>query len=73
MPEVSAQGLPGFFGRDGWIATSDVTRNSFVCRLPGFTTAVRLDVHFWWNVGETVLLILATETTLRQRNRTSTN
>jgi hypothetical protein len=72
-PEVSAQGLPGFFGRDGWIATSDVTRNSFVCRLPGFTTAVRLDVHFWWNVGETILLILATNATLRQRNRPSTN
>jgi hypothetical protein len=73
MPDVSAQGLPGFFGRDGWIATSDVTRNSFVCRLPGFTTAVRLDVHFWWNVGETVLLMLATNTTLRQRNSTNTH
>lgn len=57
---VSAQGLPGFFGRDGWLATSDVTRNTFLCRLPGLTTAVRLDVHFWWNVGETALLILAT-------------
>jgi hypothetical protein len=57
---VSAQGLPGFFGRDGWIATSDLTRDTFLCRLPGITTAVRLDVHFWWNVGETTLLILAT-------------
>lgn len=65
---TSAQGLPGFFGRDGWLATSDVTRNSFVCRLPGLTTAVRLDVHFWWNVGETVLLLLATHTTLKQKS-----
>jgi hypothetical protein len=61
---TSAQGLPGFFGRDGWIATSDLTRNTFLCRLPGITTAVRLDVHFWWNVGETALLILATHTKL---------
>jgi hypothetical protein len=67
---VSAQGLPGFFGRDGWLATSDVTRNTFVCRLPGLTTAVRLDVHFWWNVGETVLLLLATHTTLKQQRQT---
>lgn len=57
---TSAQGLPGFFGRDGWIATSDITRDTFLCRLPGITTAVRLDVHFYWNVGETTLLILAT-------------
>ncbi|MFM2032368.1 MAG: hypothetical protein RLZZ297_1133 [Chloroflexota bacterium] len=60
VSNVAAQGLPGFFGRDGWLATSDVTRSSFVCRLPGLTTAVRLDVHFWWNVGETVLLFAAT-------------
>lgn len=64
---TSAQGLPGFFGRDGWLATSDVTRNTFVCRLPGFTTAVRLDVHFWWNIGETVLLMWASAITLRPR------
>ena len=67
VPDVSAQGLPGFFGRDGWLATSDVTRSSFVCRLPGFTTAVRLDVHFWWNIGETGLLMLATAYELRLR------
>lgn len=67
VPSVSAQGLPGFFGRDGWLATSDVTRSSFVCRLPGFTTAVRLDVHFWWNIGETGLLMLATARELELR------
>jgi len=64
---VSAQGLPGFFGRDGWLATSDVTRDTFLCRLPGLTTAVRLDVHFWWNVGETALLILATHAHLNKQ------
>ncbi len=68
VQNVSAQGLPGFFGRDGWLATSDVTRSSFVCRVPGFTTAVRLDVHFWWNAGETTLLTLATAMELRVRN-----
>ena len=72
VTNVSAQGLPGFFGRDGWLATSDTTRSSFVCRLPGFTTAVRLDVHFWWNVGETALLLLATAAELRKRNRLPT-
>jgi hypothetical protein len=68
---VSAQGLPGFFGRDGWIATSDLTRDTFLCRLPGITTAVRLDVHFWWNVGETLLLILATHTKLNASHPTT--
>lgn len=70
VPSVSAQGLPGFFGRDGWLATSDVTRSSFVCRLPGLTTAVRLDVHFWWNIGETALLMLATAREFQVRNGT---
>ncbi len=69
VPDVSAQGLPGFFGRDGWLATSELTRDTFICRFPGFTTAVRLDVHFWWNVGETILLILAANVTLRHKNQ----
>jgi hypothetical protein len=56
---VTAQGLPGVFGQDGWLARSPATQGSFVCRLPGVTTATRLDVHFWWNIGETLLLLLA--------------
>ncbi|MEN9934229.1 MAG: hypothetical protein RLZZ387_808 [Chloroflexota bacterium] len=56
---VSAQGLPGVLGRDGWLATAEATQNTFLCRLPGLTTAVRLDVHFWWNVGEMALLLPA--------------
>ncbi|HEU5089940.1 MAG TPA: hypothetical protein VFT99_20940, partial [Roseiflexaceae bacterium] len=59
VSDVAAQGLPGILGRDGWLASSPVTQNTFVCRLPGVTTATRLDVHFWWNVGEVVLLIPA--------------
>jgi hypothetical protein len=59
VSNVAAQGLPGILGRDGWIATSPVTQNTFLCRLPGFATAQRLDVHFWWNVGEVSLLLPA--------------
>lgn len=62
---VSAQGLPGILGRDGWLARSELTRGTFLCRLPGLTTASRLDVHFWWNVGETALLLLAGHIYLR--------
>jgi hypothetical protein len=59
ITNVSAQGLPGILGRDGWLATSQLTQGTFICRLTGVTTAVRLDVHFWWNIGETILLLLA--------------
>jgi hypothetical protein len=56
---ITAQGLPGILGRDGWLARSELTRGTFLCQLPGLTTANRLDVHFWWNAGETALLLLA--------------
>jgi hypothetical protein len=64
--DVGAQGLPGIIGRDGWLATSPVTQGTFICRMPGLTTAVRLDVHFWWNIIETCLLQLAGHFYLRQ-------
>ncbi len=67
VPQVSAQGLPGFFGRDGWLARSPVTAGTFLCRLPAVTTALRLDVHFWWNTGETALLFAAAHSFLRER------
>jgi len=54
-----AQGLPGILGRKGWLDVSPVTANSFLCDLPGITTAIRLDIHFWWNMGETALLLPA--------------
>jgi hypothetical protein len=56
---IAAQGLPGILGRDGWLATSDLTQNTFLCRLPGLASAPRLDVHFWWNIGEVGLLMPA--------------
>ena len=59
MSNVPAQGLPGILGRDGWLATSAATQGTFLCRLPGVTTVVRLDIHFWWNTGETLLMLLA--------------
>ncbi len=62
---ITAQGLPGIFGQGGWLAHSELTRGTFLSRLPGLTTATRLDVHFWWNMGEFTLLILAAVTYLR--------
>lgn len=59
VTNVPAQGLPGVLGRDGWLASSTATQGTFLCRLPGLTTAPRLDIHFWWNTGETTLMILA--------------
>lgn len=59
VPNASAQGLPGILGRDGWLARSPTTQGTFLCRLPGLTTATRLDIHFWWNMGEILLLLLA--------------
>jgi hypothetical protein len=56
---VTAQGLPGIVGRDGWLARSMWTRGTFLCTIPGLTTAIRLDIHFWWNAIEMSLLILA--------------
>lgn len=67
FPEISAQGLPGVLGRDGWLARSPATQGTFLCRLPGVTTAPRLDVHFWWNAGEIGLLLAAAHVYLRQR------
>jgi hypothetical protein len=65
VTSVTAQGLPGVLGRDGWLARSDVTQGTFICRLPGVTTANRLDVHFWWNMGEIALLLVAADRYLR--------
>ncbi len=65
FPQISAQGLPGVLGRDGWLARSTTTQGTFVCRLPGLTTASRIDVHFWWNTGETLVLLLTAHAFLR--------
>jgi hypothetical protein len=65
ITSITAQGLPGVLGRDGWLARSEATQGTFLCRLPGVTTASRLDVHFWWNIGETLLLLVAADRYLR--------
>jgi hypothetical protein len=72
VSDVAAQGLPGILGRDGWLASSPATQNTFLCRLPGFTTAQRLDVHFWWNVGEIALLLPAANIYMSRIERQAT-
>jgi hypothetical protein len=69
LPINAAQGLPGFFGKGGWLAAN--TPNSgpiaFICTLaPGLTSAPRLDVHFWWNLGEIALLLPAAHVSMRR-------
>jgi hypothetical protein len=63
---ITAQGLPGIFGRDGWLARSVFTQGTFLCTIPGLTTATRLDVHFWWNVIEMSCLMAAGHVFLRR-------
>lgn len=62
---ITAQGLPGILGRGGWLAHSTLTQGTFLAHIPGLTTAIRLDIHFWWNMGEIVLLGLAAHTFLK--------
>ena len=62
---ITAQGLPGILGQDGWLARADITQGTFLCRIPGLTAASRLDIHFGWNAGELALLVLAAHRTLR--------
>lgn len=66
---VTAQGLPGIIGRDGFLARSDWTQGTFLCRIPYLTTAVRLDVHFWWNALEMGALLLAGHVFLKGMRR----
>jgi hypothetical protein len=63
------QGLPGFFGAGGWLASNQEANAAlnFFCQIaPGLTAAPRLDVHFWWNVGEIGLLIPAAHVAMRR-------
>ncbi|MDP9352839.1 MAG: hypothetical protein M3P51_15055 [Chloroflexota bacterium] len=66
--EVSAQGLPGILGRDGLLAESTEPQSLFAS-LPVLTTASRIDIHFWWNAGETALLLLAGHGFLARRTQ----
>ncbi|MCA9988832.1 MAG: hypothetical protein KDE59_31215 [Anaerolineales bacterium] len=65
VPEIAAQGLPGILGKGGWLAQSHWTSGTFLSRLPGLATAERIEVHFWWNVGEMLLLLLASHVYIR--------
>jgi hypothetical protein len=65
ITSITAQGLPGILGTDGWLARSDLTQGTLLCHLPGLTTANRLDIHFWWNAIEFTLLAFAANTYLR--------
>jgi hypothetical protein len=60
-PFAVSQALPGVLGRDGFLA------KELLCRVPGFTTAPRVAIHFWWNLGELTLLLPAANVFLRQR------
>lgn len=66
-PHVSAQGLPGVLGRDGLLARGHATHGTVFGMLPAVTTLNRLDIHFWWNTGETLLLLAAGHAYLRRR------
>jgi hypothetical protein len=70
LPLGAAQGLPGFFGKGGWLAANAPAAEpvAFLCRIaPGLVSAPRLDVHFWWNVGEVALLLAAAHSAMRRR------
>jgi hypothetical protein len=70
LPVGAAQGLPGFFGKGGWLAanTPESGPVAFLCTFaPALTSAPRLDIHFWWNVGEIGLLLPAAHVSMRRR------
>jgi hypothetical protein len=71
-----AQGLPGFFGRGGWLALngSQVVPLSLLCRLvPALVEAPRLDIHFWWNSSEIILLLVGANSVARQHRAATTS
>ena len=62
------QSLPGVLGRDGLLALQ-----SWCGRIPGLTTAPRVAIHFWWNAGEIILLMLAAHRGLPQLVKNSSS
>lgn len=67
IDNVTAQGLAGIVGRDGWLARCGITQLAFLRRIPGLATANRIDVHFWYNAIEMGFLLLAGHFYLLQR------
>ncbi|MEZ4865603.1 MAG: hypothetical protein R3C14_30105 [Caldilineaceae bacterium] len=70
VDNVTAQGLAGIVGRDGWLARCSIAQLAFARQIPGLTTAIRLDVHFWWNALEMFFLVVAGHVFLARRWRT---
>ena len=68
---VTAQGLAGIVGRDGWLARCSITQLAFLRQIPGLTTANRLDVHFWYNAIELSVLLIAGHFYLLRRWQTN--
>jgi hypothetical protein len=71
LPLNAAQGLPGFFGRNGWLAANAPAAGpvAWLCQIaPALTSAPRLDVHFWWNLGEIGLLFAAAHTSMSRHS-----
>lgn len=68
VPLNLAQGLPGIIGKGGWLARRayELPIAYYICELfPVVKTAPRLDVHFWWNIGEVFLLLLGGNSVMR--------
>jgi hypothetical protein len=64
-----AQGMPGILGREGWLAAHQtaIPAVGFICTLaPQLVSYPRLDIHFGWNVGETLLLLAFAHTAMRR-------
>jgi hypothetical protein len=65
-----AQGLPGILGRHGWLETTgwQYAPTAFLCRLaPPLVSAPRISVHFWWSIGEVVLLLPFVHAVMRRQ------
>lgn len=69
VDNITAQGLAGIVGRDGWLARCSINQLTFLRQIPGLTTAIRLDVHFWWNALEMGCLLVAGHVFLARRWR----
>lgn len=68
-----AQGLPGILGSHGWLDTRgwDYPVTAFVSQWapPSFFTAIRLDVHFWWNMPEFGLMLWYAHVAVRRQSK----
>jgi hypothetical protein len=71
-----AEGLPGVLGRGGWLAANQDTSAvaGVICQLvPANVITPRLDIHFWWNVGGTTLLLAFVIGAVRRMGRAQGN